>query len=98
MEPIKKIKDNLGKHWPFIAGIALVAAIAVFFLVFKKQKISRRLRLGALFVSVVIFGVVLGADPSPMGTVKDAIHLFATAGAVFPPPRDGDSPLWGYQR
>ena len=27
----------------------------------------------------------MGSDPSPMGTVKDAIHLFGAAGAIFPP-------------
>ena len=34
---------------------------------------------------VVLFGVVLGSDPSPMGTVKDAIVLYARDGVLFPP-------------
>ena len=27
----------------------------------------------------------MGSDPSPMGTVKDAIYLYGSAGAIFPP-------------
>ena len=34
---------------------------------------------------MIIFGVIMGSDPSPMGTVKDAIHLYGSSGAVFPP-------------
>ena len=55
------------------------------FILFRKQNVSSFKRKTALFSSVLIFGVILGADPSPMGTVKDAIHLFASAGAIFPP-------------
>jgi polyferredoxin len=55
------------------------------FILFRKQNVSSIKRKTALFSSVLIFGVILGADPSPMGTVKDAIHLFASAGAIFPP-------------
>jgi Pyruvate/2-oxoacid:ferredoxin oxidoreductase delta subunit len=33
----------------------------------------------------MIFGIVLGSDPSAMGTVKDAITLYASRGVIFPP-------------
>jgi len=55
------------------------------FLILKKRKISPVFRKTTLFVSVFIFGVIMGADPSPMGTVKDAIHLYGSARAIFPP-------------
>lgn len=59
--------------------------LAMLFLWFKKKPVSFLGRKAALFVSLSIFGVVMGSDPSPMGTVKDAIHLYGSAGAVFPP-------------
>lgn len=34
---------------------------------------------------MLFFGVALGSDPSPMGTVKDAVALLAIEGVVFPP-------------
>lgn len=55
------------------------------FILLKKRKVSQKLRKTILFVSVLIFGVIMGSDPSPMGTVKDAIYLYGSAGAVFPP-------------
>jgi len=55
------------------------------FLMLRKRKISQTLRKGLLIISLMIFGVALGSDPSPMGTVKDAIHLYGQAKAVFPP-------------
>lgn len=58
--------------------------IAVFFF-FKKRKIDRAIRNTTLLISVLIFGVIMGSDPSPMGTVKDAIYLYGSTGAIFPP-------------
>ncbi|MDO9576856.1 MAG: 4Fe-4S binding protein [Candidatus Cloacimonadales bacterium] len=37
------------------------------------------------FASVIIFGVILGADPGPMGTIKDTIVLFGKVKIVFIP-------------
>jgi len=75
------------KNWKKIA--AKFAGWAVFlFIVFRLLRAGRigpKLRLGLLGAGVFVFGVVLGSDPSPMGTVKDAIVLFARSGAVFPP-------------
>ena len=55
------------------------------FIFFGRRKVSSTIRNTALFISVLIFGVIMGSDPSPMGTVKDAIHLYGSAGAIFPP-------------
>jgi polyferredoxin len=59
--------------------------LAAIFVTFRNRKMTLKLRKYTLFAAVVIFGVIMGSDPSPMGTVKDAIHLFAESGAIFPP-------------
>ena len=63
--------------WFFFLGV-------IFFLV-RKGRITSGNRKWALLASVILFGIILGSDPSPMGTVKDAIALFASSGVVFPP-------------
>jgi polyferredoxin len=57
---------------------------AVFFS-FKKKKVTPKVRRWILFASVVIFGVIMGSDPGPMGTVKDAIVLLCRSHKIFPP-------------
>ncbi|MDO8946017.1 MAG: 4Fe-4S binding protein [Desulfocapsaceae bacterium] len=59
--------------------------LSAIFILMRKRKIVSGIRKWLLFLSVLIFGIVLGADPSPMGTVKDAIHLYSTAHVIFPP-------------
>jgi ferredoxin len=51
----------------------------------RTRRVHSRLRKWLYFVSLCVFGVIMGSDPGPMGTVKDAIHLFGSTGAVFPP-------------
>lgn len=50
-----------------------------------RQKVTASNRKGLYLASFAVFGVILGSDPSPMGTVKDAVALFAKSGAIFPP-------------
>lgn len=64
---------------------AWFSVLSALFVLFRKQRVSPSRRKLILLLSTVIFGIILGADPSPMGTVKDAIHLFGTSGAIFPP-------------
>lgn len=56
----------------------------VLFLV-RRRRITSGNRRWVLLSGVVLFGVILGSDPSPMGTIKDAIGLLAKSGVVFPP-------------
>lgn len=87
---IKKVaiaSEHATKNWvkipvKFLLWIIFLSTI---FIVFRKRKMTSGTRKRLLLTSVMIFGVVLGADPGPMGTVKDAIHLFATTHAIFPP-------------
>jgi len=55
------------------------------YILLRNRKAMSTLRKWLLFVAVLLFGVTMGADPSPMGTVKDAIHLYSKAHTFFPP-------------
>jgi len=87
---IKKLAlaaEHETKNWlkiliKFCLWFAFLVAVFIFF---RGRKVSSTIRNTALFISVLIFGVIMGSDPSPMGTVKDAIHLYGSAGAIFPP-------------
>jgi polyferredoxin len=50
-----------------------------------KNRVTAKLRNKFLLLSVIVFGVLLGSDPSPMGTVKDAIVLYGAEKTIFPP-------------
>lgn len=50
-----------------------------------KKKINKMSRIVMYALGFTVFGVILGADPSPMGTVKDAIVLYASKGVIFKP-------------
>ena len=62
----------------------VIFLIAVFSLI-RKGRITARNRKWIYMAAVGLFGVILGSDPSPMGTVKDAIVLFGSKGVIFPP-------------
>ncbi len=87
---IKKLalaSEHGTKNWikiPVKFGLWFVF-LATTFILLRKRKVGPRLRNSLLFVSLLLFGVVLGSDPNPMGTVKDAIHLYGTTRAIFPP-------------
>lgn len=59
--------------------------LAVVFILFRKSLISGKTRIFIYGAAVALFGVLFGSDPSPMGTVKDAVVLYGKSGAVFPP-------------
>jgi len=56
----------------------------VFFLI-RKLLVTSKTRKVIYLASVLVFGVILGSDPSAMGTVKDAITLYASKGVIFLP-------------
>ncbi|MEJ2102271.1 MAG: 4Fe-4S binding protein [Desulfobacterales bacterium] len=87
---IKKLAlaaEHESKNWlkiiiKFCLWFAFLTAVFIFL---RGRKANSNIRKTALFISVLIFGVIMGSDPSPMGTVKDAIHLYGSTGAIFPP-------------
>jgi hypothetical protein len=75
------------KNWVKIAAKFVAWAVfllAAFFLL-RKRRITPLRRKGLLLGAIVLFGVILGSDPSPMGTVKDTIVLLGKSGILFPP-------------
>jgi Pyruvate/2-oxoacid:ferredoxin oxidoreductase delta subunit len=87
---IKKLalaSEHGNKNWvkiPVKFGLWF-AFLAATFILLKKRKMVPGLRNSLLLVSLFLFGIVLGSDPNPMGTVKDAIQLYGTTHAIFPP-------------
>jgi NAD-dependent dihydropyrimidine dehydrogenase PreA subunit len=75
------------KNWlkiPIKFGLWLLFLVFVFIRM-RQGKITPNLRRGLYFAAVILFGVILGSDPGPMGTIKDAILLYASKGIIFPP-------------
>ncbi len=79
--------ENASKNWKKIAikFVLWIVYLGVAFFLLKKRKITPVMRTGLLLGAVALFGVILGADPSPMGTVKDAVVLFGHTKVIFPP-------------
>jgi NAD-dependent dihydropyrimidine dehydrogenase PreA subunit len=79
--------EHASKNWikipvKFALWFLFLAAV---FVMMKKRKLTTVRRNWLLFISLMVFGVAMGSDPSPMGTVKDAIYLYGSAKAIFPP-------------
>jgi NAD-dependent dihydropyrimidine dehydrogenase PreA subunit len=75
------------KNWvkiPLKFGLWFLFLGGVFFLM-RRRKITPRLRRRLYLSAALLFGVILGSDPGPMGTIKDAIVLFGAKGVIFPP-------------
>jgi len=79
--------EHATKNWFKIPlkGALWISFLAAVFTLLRKGKITARTRKVIYIASIVIFGIILGADPSPMGTVKDAIVLYGAKGVIFPP-------------
>jgi len=75
------------KDWrKIILKFALwVAFLVIPFVLMLRGRVAPKARKWLLAAAVIFFGVALGSDPSPMGTVKDAIVLYGSHNAVFPP-------------
>jgi len=79
--------EHESKNWVKILikfGLWFIFLIAVFVMVYR-GKIVPKTRKILYIMAMLIFGVIMGSDPSPMGTVKDAIALFGSQGVIFPP-------------
>ena len=75
------------KNWVLIPiKFALwIGFLIMVFVYMRKGLITPKIRRIFYLVAVAVFGVILGSDPSPMGTVKDAVVLLGTKGVIFPP-------------
>jgi len=79
--------EHGSKNWVKIfAKFGLwLAFLSTVFVLLIRGKVTARNRKWLLLGAVAIFGVALGSDPSPMGTVKDAVVLYGSKGVIFPP-------------
>ena len=79
--------EHGSKNWIkiFIKGGLWVTFLLAVFIFLKKGKITVRNRKWIYMAAVGIFGIILGSDPSPMGTIKDAVVLLGSRGVIFPP-------------
>lgn len=79
--------EEESKDWvKILIKFALWILILVLaFVLMRRGKITPVVRKGFYLASIAIFGIALGSDPSAMGTVKDAITLYASKGVIFPP-------------
>lgn len=90
-EGIRKIlvlsTEEKSKNWQLILlkfSLWWLVVIAAIFIL-KRNMLSPGRRTWFLAGAFILFGVILGSDPSPMGTVKDAIALYGAERTVFPP-------------
>lgn len=79
--------EESSKNWvkiplKFLLWITFLTTV---FRLIRNGKITPALRRILLLSAVGVFGVILGSDPSPMGTVKDAIVLWGKEHVIFPP-------------
>lgn len=79
--------EHTSKNWFKIPlkGILWLIFLSTVFILMRTGKISVRSRKWIYMTAVGVFGILLGSDPSPMGTVKDAIVLLGSKGVIFPP-------------
>lgn len=90
-EAIRKLlvlsTEEQSKNWKLILlkfGLWWAVAILAIVLI-KRGWVSYRRRTWLLGGAFTLFGILLGSDPSPMGTVKDTIVLYGAEGTIFPP-------------
>ncbi len=79
--------EESSKNWfkiPLKFALWITFIIIVFRLM-RRGQITPQLRKILLITAIGVFGVILGSDPSPMGTVKDTIVLFGKEHVIFPP-------------
>jgi hypothetical protein len=78
----EKSKDWIKILIKFASWIAFLIFV---FVLMRRRRVTPGVRKGLYLAGISIFGIILGSDPSAMGTVKDAITLYASKGVIFPP-------------
>lgn len=79
--------EHASKNWfkILLKGILWAVFLFAIFVLIRRGRITSRNRKWIYITAVGVFGIILGSDPSPMGTVKDAIVLLGSKGMIFPP-------------
>jgi len=93
-EILSNLKKNLtilqeanSKDWGKIRiKFALwILFLIVVFILTKLRLVKSKIRIILYGIAVLVFGVILGSDPSPMGTIKDGVILFSRQQIFFLP-------------
>ena len=79
--------EQKSKNWTKIVlkFILWFVFLLVVFILMRNSLIDAKSRKWIYLMAVAIFGIALGSDPSPMGTVKDAIVLYGANKVIFLP-------------
>jgi polyferredoxin len=79
--------EHQSKNWLkiLIKFVLWILFLGFIFSLVRKRKILSGNRKWLFLSGVILFGVILGSEPNPVGTIKDAIVLFAKSGVIFPP-------------
>ncbi len=79
--------EHASKNWRMIVAKFILWAIflTIVYLLLRRRRVTPKVRLALLALSVAIFGIVFGSSQSPMGTVKDAIVLWGRYHVIFFP-------------
>ena len=79
--------EEKSKNWKLILLKFTLwwTVIGAAILLLKRNLVTPRRRTWMLAGAFSLFGILLGSDPSPMGTVKDAIALYGAERTIFPP-------------
>ncbi len=80
-------EENQTKNW-FKIPLKFLLWFGFMFIVYRELKnrtMTPKRRKIYYILGFIIFGIILGADPSPMGTVKDAITLYGEKHVFFAP-------------
>jgi len=79
--------EDASKNWVKIVMkfVLWFAFLLLIYVLMRKKKITAANRTWLYFIAVLVFGIILGADPSQMGTIKDNFSLFGAYHVLFPP-------------
>ncbi len=79
--------ENQKKNWQkiIIKFILWAFYLTVGFILIRHKKLHAKNRKWFYAGAIILFGIILGSDPSPMGTVKDALMMLTIHQAVFLP-------------
>lgn len=85
---INALHEEYGaKNWikiPIKLALWLVMLIVAFRLM-RRNAVTSAVQGWMYLAAVVVFGVILGSEPSPMNTLTDTVAVFGQKGIIFPP-------------
>jgi polyferredoxin len=80
-------REHQSKNWLkiFLKFLLWFLLLPIPLVLIARRRMTPGRRQLAYLISIVTFGIILGSDPSPMGTVKDAVFLMTAHRTIFWP-------------